>query len=74
MNNKFIPIDFVEISDFVIINDNQIEIPDIENKEENIEKLTYLYEELYNTGTYTNSVVIDQSKEIDISKIKEIRY
>lgn len=37
MNNKFIPIDFVEISDFVIINDNQIEIPDIENKEENIE-------------------------------------
>ena len=31
-----------------------------------------LYEELYNTGTYTNSVVIDQSKEIDISKIKEI--
>ena len=31
-----------------------------------------LYEELYNTGTYSNSVVIDQSKEIDISKIKEI--
>ena len=31
-----------------------------------------IYEELYNTGTYTNSVVIDQSKEIDISKIKEI--
>ena len=37
MSNKFIPIDFVEISDFVIINDNQIEIPDTENKEENIE-------------------------------------
>lgn len=31
-----------------------------------------LYEELYNTGSYSNSVVIDQSKEIDISKIKEI--
>ena len=31
-----------------------------------------LYEELYNTGNYSNSVVIDQSKEIDISKIKEI--
>ena len=32
-----------------------------------------LYEELYNTSTnYSNSVVIDQSKEIDISKIKEI--
>ena len=31
-----------------------------------------LYEELYNTMNYTNSVVIDQSKEIDISKIKEI--
>ena len=32
-----------------------------------------LYDELYNTSTnYTNSVVIDQSKEIDISKIREI--
>lgn len=31
-----------------------------------------LYEELYDTMNYTNSVVIDQSKEIDISKIKEI--
>ena len=31
-----------------------------------------LYDELYNTTNYTNSVVIDQSKEIDISKIKEI--
>lgn len=31
-----------------------------------------LYDELYNTMNYTNSVVIDQSKEIDISKIKEI--
>lgn len=31
-----------------------------------------LYEEIYNTMNYTNSVVIDQSKEIDISKIKEI--
>ena len=31
-----------------------------------------LYEELYNTMNYTNSVVIDQSKEIDISKSKEI--
>jgi hypothetical protein len=31
-----------------------------------------LYDELYDTMNYTNSVVIDQSKEIDISKIKEI--
>jgi len=31
-----------------------------------------LYDELYNTMNYTNSVVIDQSREIDISKIKEI--
>ncbi len=31
-----------------------------------------LYEELYDTMNYTNSVVIDQSKEIDISKIKEL--
>lgn len=31
-----------------------------------------LYEDLYNTGNYSNSIVIDQSEEIDISKIKEI--
>jgi hypothetical protein len=31
-----------------------------------------LYDELYDTMNYSNSVVIDQSKEIDISKIKEI--
>lgn len=31
-----------------------------------------LYEDLYNDTTYNNSVVIDDSKEIDISKIKEI--
>ena len=31
-----------------------------------------LYEELYNDTTYNNSVVLDDSKEIDIAKIKEI--
>lgn len=31
-----------------------------------------LYEDLYNDTTYTNSVVLDDSKEIDIAKIKEL--
>lgn len=31
-----------------------------------------LYEDLYNSTNYTNMVVIDDSNEIDISKIKEI--